>query len=64
MIEIITEKVEMPDLRKRKFQKEYKNNEWVVVDAEQDTIIYGGKFEDVCLVCHNFNKKYYRDLIV
>lgn len=61
MIEIIIEKVEMPDFNKRKFQKKCENNQWSVIDTETNTIRYKGKYEDVCLVSHNLNKKYYRD---
>ncbi len=61
MIEIIIEKVEMPDFNKRKFQKGCNNDKWSVVDTETDTVIYKGKYEDVCLISHNLNKKFYRD---
>ena len=65
MIEIIKGKVEMPDSDKRRFQKECKNfgsrNEsWSIIDTETNTIRYKGKFEDVCLACHNLNKKHYK----
>lgn len=38
MIEIITEKVEMPELDNRRFQKEYKPklNRWIVIDGEEN----------------------------
>ncbi len=61
MIEIIVEEVEMPDFGKRKFQKNFDNNKWSVIDTETNNVRYKGKFEDVCLACHNLNKKYYRD---
>ena len=67
MIEIIVPEVEMPDLSIRRFQKNCKNygsrkEEWVVIDTENNTVRYKGKFENVSLACHNLNKKYYRDL--
>lgn len=62
MIEIIKEEVKMPDLDKRRFQKEYKNNNWFVRDTETNKFFYKGKFEDVCLACHNLNKKFYRNM--
>jgi|688.fasta_scaffold768260_3 hypothetical protein len=58
MIEIITEKVNIPT--NPKFQKDKVNNKWVVVDTENnDAIRYRGKWEDVCIACHNLNKKHY-----
>ena len=59
MIEIITEKVEMPEPNKRKFQIEHENNKWVVIDSETDTIRFKGKFQDVSLSCLHLNKKHY-----
>jgi hypothetical protein len=68
MIEIITEKVEMPEIHKQRFQKECKNygsrkEEWSVIDTEINTIRYKGKFEDVCLAAHNLNKAHYRSVL-
>jgi hypothetical protein len=60
MIEIITEKIEMPDLLKRRFQKDCINNKWFVFDTEKKEVRYKGKFEDVSIACHNLNKKHYR----
>lgn len=60
MIEIITEKIEMPDLDKLRFKKECSNNKWFVIDTETKTVRYKGKFEDVAVACHNLNKKYYQ----
>lgn len=67
MIEIITEKVEIPDLDKLRFKKECKNfgsrsEKWFVIDTETKTVRYKGNFDNVSLVCHNLNKKYYRDI--
>lgn len=58
----------MPEIRKRRFQKECKNHgsrkeEWSVIDTEKNTIRYKGKFEDVCLASHNLNKAYYRSSV-
>jgi hypothetical protein len=61
MIEIITEKVKMSELYKRKFQKKFVNNNWSVIDTETNIIVYKGEFENVCLAWHNLNKKYYKD---
>ena len=60
MIEIIKEKVDMPPLNDRKFQNEHKNNKWFVLDTETNLVVFKGKFEDVCVACHNLNKKHYR----
>ena len=59
MIEIITENVVMPN--KRIYQKDRINNQWVVRNNETNEIIYKNNFENVCLACHNLNKKYYKD---
>lgn len=63
MIEIITEQVQMPSLSlDRRFKKIFDNNKWEVIDTHEDNKTrYKGKFEDVALVCHNLNKKFYRD---
>lgn len=34
MIEIITKKVEIPELFKRKFKKKCENNKWSVIDSK------------------------------
>lgn len=67
MIEIITENVEMPSTYQRKYQKVCKvfggkKEEWHVIDTETNILIFKGKFNYVCLICHNLNKSYYRDL--
>jgi hypothetical protein len=63
MVEIITEKVEMPEYDKRRFQKDYngKLKRWIVTDGEDNTVIYEGSYENASLISHNLNKKYYRD---
>jgi hypothetical protein len=63
MIQIITEKVIMPELSKRRFQKECKNNKWTVIDTTTNNNVYKGKFEDVCLAWHNLNKNYYKIIL-
>jgi len=68
MIEIITEKVVMPEIYKQRFQKECKNygsrkEEWLVIDTETNTIRYKGKFKEVCLASHNLNKAHYRSAL-
>ena len=60
MIEIIKEKVDIPE--KPRYKKDIKNNKWCVIDTDNDNIRYKGTWENVCLACHNLNKKYYRDL--
>jgi hypothetical protein len=63
MIEIITDTVAMPSLEKRRFQKHSPDNyckKWVVIDTEDNSVRYRGKFEDVSLACYNLNKKHYR----
>jgi hypothetical protein len=69
MIEIIIEKIEMPEISKRRFQKECKNygsrkEQWLVIDTETNTIRYKGNFENVCLASHNLNKAHYRSGLV
>jgi len=65
MIEIITEKIEMPLLAKRRYQKECENfgsrsEKWFVIDTETNSIRYKGGFEAVSIACHNLNKKHYK----
>lgn len=64
MIEIITEKVEMPEFSKRRFQIECKKSQWQVIDMDTDSLRYKGKYEEVVIACHNLNKKHYRDSVV
>lgn len=62
MIEIIIEHVEMPSINERRFQKTCVNNKWKVIDSHNENKLrYEGNYENVMLVCHNLNKKYYRD---
>lgn len=61
-IEIITKHVDMPDLQKRKFQKEFIKNKWFVIDSETNAQVFKGKFEDAALACHNLNKKHYLNI--
>ena len=61
MIQIIVEDIVMPSLYERRYKKQCINNKWSVLDTETNTVRYKGRFEDVCLVWHNLNKKYYRD---
>jgi len=63
MIRIVTEKVKMPDLNKRRFQKNPKDcngYKWVVSDTMQNRNVYEGGFEMVSIVCHNMNKNFYK----
>lgn len=62
MIEIITEKVEMPDLNDRRYQKLFEGNKWMVIDTHNNNSLrYKGNFENTSLACHNLNKKFYLD---
>ncbi len=63
MIEIIIEKVLMPEINQRRFQKDAKDcngRKWNVSDTEQNKIVYTGMFEEASLICHNLNKKHYK----
>lgn len=62
MIEIITQKVDMPPLPERKFYKDKRKNRWVVIDKDTDKIRYKSTFENVVIACYNLNKKYYLNL--
>lgn len=62
MVEIITEHVEMPQVKRFKKEHDDNGNKWWVVDTETDTVRYKGRYEDVCIAWHNLNKKHYRDL--
>ncbi len=65
MIEIIIDDFQMPELDKRRFQKNYKDlngKKWDVTDTHQNKIIYTGKFEKASLICHNLNKKHYSQI--
>lgn len=66
MIEIIREYVEMPSLStERRFQKICVNNKWEVIDTHNENKTrYKGDYEDVCIVHHNLNKKFYRDGVI
>jgi hypothetical protein len=61
MIEIITHQVDMPELCKRRYQKELSMNlnKWIVKDTHTLQVVYRGKYEDATLACHNLNKRFY-----
>lgn len=61
MVEIITEDVTMPLLSQKRFQRYLIGNKWAVEDTGGNGIVYKGKFEEASLICHNLNKKFYRD---
>lgn len=63
MIEIIIEKVEMPEFSKRKFQIQSIKGQWQVIDTETNNITYKAGYEEVILACHNLNKKHYQILV-
>jgi hypothetical protein len=58
-IKIITEKVNMPQLSERLYQKRYDYKKWYVFNSQTNIDVYKGRFEDVAIVCHNLNKKHY-----
>lgn len=66
MIEIITEKVEMPEPKERRYQYhslDSSGRKWAVYDTHNKNIDrYKGKYEDCAIACHNLNKKYYQTL--
>lgn len=62
MIEIITEKVKMPEFGKLRYKKDFTKNKWAVIDTVDNSVRYKGEYEMVCIACHNLNKKYYRDI--
>lgn len=59
MIEIITEPVVIPS--NPRYQKDKINNRWVVIDTLDNSVRYKGAWENVCIACHNLNKKWYRE---
>lgn len=62
MMDIIIEHVDMPPLKDRRYQKEFKNNRWSVLDTENNTTRYRGPYEDVSIACHNLNKGHYKNI--
>jgi hypothetical protein len=64
MIEIITGNIEMPEYSKRRYQYhslDLNGRKWQVIDTENNSVVYKGKYEGAAIACHNLNKKYYRD---
>ena len=64
MIEIVKQRVEMPPTTECRYQKDFKEDKWIVTDTETNTVVYRGKFENASLVCHNLNKKHYRNISI
>ena len=66
MIEIITEKVEMPPLDKRRYQrgKCIDPKGWEVIDTETGNVRWKGRYMESCLALHNLNKKHYQSQTV
>ena len=60
MVHITTDKVAMPPMGERIFQKECKNNKWTVIDTQDNSVRYKGSYENVVLACHNLNKAFYK----
>jgi len=63
MIEIITEKVNLPeDTREWKYKKFISTNPnvWQVFDTETGEQFFEGIYENSALACHNLNKKQYK----
>ena len=63
MIEIITEKVDMPK-ENRRYTKNHNWGSWEVFDNLTERKVYQGSYENASLACHNLNKKYYKELSV
>lgn len=62
--EIITENVYMPayGIRRYKYKSLDPNGKkWTVTDTQTGIVIYNGKYEMSAIVCHNLNKKFYRN---
>lgn len=62
MIRIVTEEVKMPDLNKRRFQKNPKDcngHKWVIVDVTRNKTVYEGGYQMASIICHNMNKMFY-----
>ena len=67
MIQIITENVKMPNYKSRRFQinpKDCNGKKWNITDTNQNRIVGTRNFEDATLICHNLNKKYYKEQFV
>ena len=64
MIEIITQKVEMPKYDERRYQKKIEGKNFIVYDTEdKNKVVYAGKYENASLACHNLNKIHYLQLL-
>lgn len=62
MIEIITQHVKMPLIELRRYQRKFnqQGTKWWVTDTQNENkIVFRGKYQDVCIACHNLNKKHY-----
>jgi hypothetical protein len=64
MIELIKEKVEMPPMEERRYQrgKCIDPKGWEVIDTELGQVRWKGRYVESCLVLHNLNKKHYLGL--
>lgn len=62
MIEIIKEKVEMPSMDKRRYQrgKCIDPKGWEVIDTKSGNIRYKGTYAMASIALHNLNKKHYK----
>lgn len=63
MIEIITQEIKMPPLKERKYQYkplDLNGKNWEIL--KDDIPIKKGKYQDIVIICHNLNKKFYRDI--
>lgn len=63
MIEIITEKVDMPPSNERRYKYKHldpNGKKWAVTDTQNNKEIYKGSYVNSSLICYNLNKKFYK----
>jgi hypothetical protein len=63
MVEIIVEKIKMPNIDDRKFYKKVIDLGKLQVNDKDKfpSVVYEGNYEMASLICLNLNKKFYRD---
>lgn len=66
MIEISLDKIQMPEINKRRFQynanKGNINSFWYITDTHNKKIVSKGNFQDIQFRCYYLNKQYYKQL--
>lgn len=65
IIQIITEKVDMPkSVSERRYVLKWANdkrdNQRLIIDTENNKTVFEGSREKAVLICHNLNKKNYK----